>query len=254
MHSNELLNTSRCDDCAVSAACLGTLASEAREKGCFGLQVVERGEHVYSVGDLSNCVYVLRRGALKTYVVSADGDEQILAFHSAGDLIGFDALSGGRQTRNTVALSHAEVCRLPIEHLNGGGDVGGVLHNRMLEGLNREIQRLQSMLKLDRLTAEQRICFFLVSQARRQGSDGGRYRVNLVMTRSEIGCFLDLATETVSRMFTRLQNLGLISVERHVVELLKLSELQDMARSTSSAGPTISHFRKPAVTESRIAA
>lgn len=229
-----LQQTTTCCDCNACNDCLG---KRFRDIACgSGNNAVSRlasGQHLFRAGDAVTGVYVLRSGALKTYVTSADGEEQILAFHSAGDIIGLDSMGGGRHSRSTVTLSAAEVCRLPVEALSEACARDRVLQQGLLEGMSREIQRLQSMLRLERMTADQRIAFFLLSQARRQlrGSRAVTARtVQLPMSRGEIGRFLDLATETVSRCLTRLQAGGSIRISRNDIELLDPIALQEVAQ------------------------
>lgn len=225
----------RCSGCSTRESCLGGLNAA----GICGFsdssgRDVERGQHLFRAGEAIRCVFVLRSGAVKTYVTAASGDEQILGFYSPGDVIGYDSLSASKQSRNAVALVPSEVCRIPLESLVQNCTRSADLLNRLLAGMGQEIQRLQGMLKMERLTAEQRIALFLLNQARRQGrtegSDGG-YVLQLAMTRGEIGRFLDLATETVSRTLTRLKDAGLIQIDRGSIRLLKPTALQRIVQS-----------------------
>jgi CRP/FNR family transcriptional regulator len=224
-----------CGDCRTSGSCLGKLFSScATGGGCSAITHVAAGHHLFRSGDAVACVFVLRSGALKTYVNSADGEEQILAFHSPGDVVGVEGIATGRHTRNTVALSRSEVCRVPIEALIQASGRNSALQASLLDSMGREIQRLQGMLRLERMTAEQRIAFFLINQARRQArgsSVDSRRVVQLAMSRGEIGRFLDLATETVSRCLTRLQNAGMIRISRNEIELLNVSAMQRLTQS-----------------------
>jgi CRP/FNR family transcriptional regulator len=231
----------RCDDCSTrSNSCLGWLysAGGCDPSGHIGSSVLERGQHLFHSGDPVTSVYILRSGALKTYVTSPDGEEQILAFFSPGDVVGLDGLADGHHSRNTIALEATEVCRVPVERLLQSCSRDAELQGRLLEGMGREIQRLQGMLKLERLTAEQRVVYFLLNQARRQARPDTQDTVcvvHLAMSRGEIGRFLDLATETVSRCLTRLQNLGLIAINRNEIELVDVRKMQRLGQQQSAA-------------------
>jgi len=236
------ITINRCEDCVTrSNSCVGWLysAGGCEPSGNVGSTLLERGQHLFHSGDPVTSVYILRSGALKTYVTSPDGEEQILAFFSAGDVVGLDGLADGHHSRNTIALIATEVCRIPVERLMQSCSRNPELQGRLLEGMGREIQRLQGMLRLERLTAEQRVVYFLLNQARRQArtdSHDSRCIVRLAMSRGEIGRFLDLATETVSRCLTRLQTLGLIAINRNEIELLDVRRLQRMAQAPSGEG------------------
>ncbi|MCK9193298.1 MAG: cyclic nucleotide-binding domain-containing protein [Nevskia sp.] len=225
----------RCAGCSTRESCLGGL----KAAGVCGFsdssgRSVERGQHLFRAGEAIHCVFVLRSGAIKTYVTAASGDEQILGFYSPGDVIGYDSISAGKHSRNAVALVPAEVCRIPLESLVQSCAQSADLLNRLLAGMGQEIQRLQGMLKMERLTAEQRIALFLLNQARRQGrteGSAGGYVLQLAMTRGEIGRFLDLATETVSRTLTRLKEAGLIQIDRSGIRLLNPTALHRIVQS-----------------------
>jgi len=234
-------DSTRCAACTTRDTCLGgTTSSGACGFGDSSVRELSRGQHLFRVGEGVNCVYMLRSGAVKTYLMTASGDEQILGFFSPGDIIGFDSLAVGKHGRNAVALVGSEVCRIPLESLlqDCGRDRG--LLTRLLSGMGQEIQRLQAMLKMERLTAEQRIALFLINQARRQSRGEGvslNRSVQLTMTRGEIGRFLDLATETVSRTLTKLKDAGLIAIERNSVEFRDLAALQRMAQGQNDFVP-----------------
>lgn len=229
-----------CSSCNSCNDCLGRRFSDvARASGACGVSRMGTGQHLFRAGDAVACVYVLRSGSLKAYLTTPEGEEQILAFFSPGDVIGLEAIAGGRHARHCVSLSAVEVCRVPVESLIEACGRDRALHASLLDGMGREIQRLQSMLRLERLSAEQRMASFLLSQARRQsraaGGEGKR-TVQLAMTRGEIGRFLDLATETVSRCLTRLQSAGAIRISRNEIELLDAAGLQRLVQAPASEG------------------
>jgi CRP/FNR family transcriptional regulator len=222
-----------CLNCQSSRACLGRQFGEAAQGACASSVTLKADQHLFRTGDTAHSIYMLRSGALKAYVTSPDGEEQILAFYSPGDVIGLESMSEGRRSRNVVTLSAAEVCRVPVEALLTACGRSENLQTTLIDGMGREIQRLQGMLRLERMTAERRIALFLLNQARRQARDGEpqmRRVVNLPMSRGEIGRFLDLATETVSRCLTRLQASGAIRISRNDIELLDVPALQGLTQ------------------------
>jgi CRP/FNR family transcriptional regulator len=213
---------------------MGTELNSSAPNRCARLL---RGEHIFRSGDRAPYVYMVRKGAVKTYILSTDGEEQIISFLSPGDIAGIDTFGHTSQTRNAMALEDSEVCRLPLDNLVNACTRNPGLHSRIMDAVSREVHRLQSMLKMERMTAEQRIAMFLLNQARRQAGQGHDLPlVHLAMTRGDIGRFLDLAVETVSRNLTRLQSLGYILVDRNTIELLDSERLQQLARGRPAAG------------------
>ncbi len=227
-----------CSSCNACNDCIGRRFSElARASGACAVTRMNLGQHLFRAGDAVACVYVLRSGSLKGYLTTPEGEEQILAFYSAGDVIGLEAIAGGRHGRHCVTLSAVEVCRVPVDALIEACGRDRSLHANLLDGMGREIQRLQSMLRMERLNADQRLASFLLSQARRQlraGGVEGKRTVQLAMTRGEIGRFLDLATETVSRCLTRLQAAGSIRISRNEIELVDAAALQRLVQTPAS--------------------
>jgi CRP/FNR family transcriptional regulator len=221
----------RCPSRPVGEPCHDSqLTNLAMVRGTSNLWVV-RGDHVFREHDRLRYIYILRRGVLKCYTISVDGEEQVLAFLSPGDVAGIEALGGGLQTSNAVALTDSELRRLPVADLAHPYSHNPALHGMALDASSREIQRLQSMLKMTRLPAEQRIATFLLNQALRLGNQAEpTLAFSLFMTRGDIGRFLGLAVETVSRMFTRLQAVGCIIIDHNMVELVDIDRLREAAR------------------------
>ena len=223
-----------CNDCSGPKNCLGRQYCAHGPENQVVRSSLQAGQTLFRTGDSVNGIYVLKSGALKSYVTTADGEEQILAFYSPGDVVGYDGITGGRHSRNIVALSPAVICRMPTESLVSACGFGNGIQESLLDGMGREILRLQGMLRLERLSADQKMVLFLLNQARRQGKSGdadGATVVSLPMSRGEIGRFLDLATETVSRCLTRLQASGHIRINRNEIELLDSAGLQQLSRA-----------------------
>jgi CRP/FNR family transcriptional regulator len=227
-----------CLNCEGSRSCLGRQFGEAGEGACASSVSLKADQHLFRTGDNAHSIYMLRSGALKAYVTSPDGEEQILAFYSPGDVIGLESMADGRRSRNVVTLAASEVCRVPVDTLAQACGRSSDLQSTLVEGMGREIQRLQGMLRLERMPADRRIALFLLNQARRQGRDTeqqGRRVVSLPMSRGEIGRFLDLATETVSRCLTRLQASGAIRISRNDIELLDIKALQGLTQPAAAS-------------------
>ena len=178
---------------------------------------VRRGEALFREGDPCRGIPVVRSGTFKTVIPGPDGHEQVTGFQLAGDVLGLDGLAHGRHASRAIALEDSEVVVLPYEA--GQRDPQGVGH-LLPQLIGRELVRKQKLtLLLACMSAEQRLASFLLNLSRRlqaRGYSAGEF--HLRMSRGEIGSYLGLNLETVSRTFSLLQQRGVIGVDaRHVV-------------------------------------
>src|SRR5690606_20822302 len=188
------------------------------------------GEHLYRVGDDFKALYAVRSGFLKTYIIDSAGREQVLGFHLPGELVGLDAIYPARHQCNAVALDTATVCRMPYEQLADLAVKIPSLQRQMFRLLSKDIH-IGQILSGD-FTAEERVSSFLLGMStrlRQRGYSATHFR--LAMPRRDIANYLRLATETVSRVFKRFQDEGLIEVERREVQLLDVPGLQRLCRA-----------------------
>ncbi|TXH03572.1 MAG: cyclic nucleotide-binding domain-containing protein [Nevskiaceae bacterium] len=187
---------------------------------------LERGDLLFRSGDNAGALFVVRSGAVKTCRLGEDGSEQILGFYLPGEIVGFDAITQGRYVADAMALKATQLCRIACQPAASASGDGSLLPERLMTGFGQEVQRLQNLLVLERCSAEQRLARFLLQMADKQARLGRSSRyVSLPMARGDIGRFLHLATETVSRMFTRLAGLGWIRIEGSGVEILDAAAL-----------------------------
>lgn len=188
------------------------------------------GEHLYRVGAAFEALYAVRSGYLKTYIVDSSGREQVLGFHLPGELVGLDAIYPARHQCNAVALDTATVCRMPYDQLSDLAARIPSLQRQMFRLLSRDIH-IGHVLSGD-FTAEERIASFLLGMSARLRQRGySATHFILAMPRRDIANYLRLATETVSRVFKRFQDEGLIAVERRDVRLLDVPGLEKICRS-----------------------
>ncbi|MGD8575010.1 MAG: helix-turn-helix domain-containing protein, partial [Gammaproteobacteria bacterium] len=190
---------------------------------------------LFRAGDDFSSIYMVRSGCVKSYMISEDGEEQIVAFHRPGEIVGMDSVGRKGYVCSAVSLQTSSICRIPCAMiLNGKSDPTSQV--RLIMEMAGEIQRLERMLTVERKTAEQRIAEFLLDQSSHNESRGYSPReFNLAMSRKDIGKFTDLATETVSRAFGRLQQLGLIAAERSTIEIIDLDRLRRLANQPAEA-------------------
>ena len=242
---------SLCGACPRTTKCLGHLIEA---EICHTAPHFARGEHLFQAGDAVEFLYVIRKGAVKSYRVTADGQEQIVGFHGAGDVVGVDSLAVPEFQGNAVAIQDTEVCRLPASSIRRRMAESDSFRLAVLGDLGREIQRLHRLLHLERCTAEQRVAAFLLNQLRKHGAEGAKPRVELPMSRAEIGSFLDLATETVSRMFTRLHERGVLRVVPGAAEIVDAGALGKSAQGGAAEARPVRFISRPAGYEARVAA
>jgi len=205
-----------CHECLRKSRCLGgALAGESAEAAAdAGVTrgVLSRGEHLFRIGDAADAIYVVRSGATKSYVVSSEGDEEILGFQLSDDAAGLDAIGSNTYRSSTKALSRSWLCRLPMASVRKKLAESDNFREHLLGSIGQEFARLHGMLHRERCTAEQRVASFLLKhlQEKEQERQTRVDEVELPMSRSDLARYLDLATETVSRVFTRLQGKNLL--------------------------------------------
>lgn len=224
-----------CSTCGLRQLCLplGLDPSELRRIDALitSRRHLSAGQHLYRQHDPFKALYAVRDGFLKTYDLSNDGGEQINGFHMSGELIGLDAISAERHVCNAVALENCEICIIPFERLET------LLHE--IPSLMRQFHRLMSheiatdhgmMMLLGTLSAERKLAVFLLDLSRRLRARGFSPTVfRLSMSREEIGNYLGLKLETVSRTFSKLQEETLIVVNRRNLTIRDLPGLEQLA-------------------------
>jgi CRP/FNR family transcriptional regulator, anaerobic regulatory protein len=223
-----------CSTCAFSAACL----EQGYDKGRLGeLHVLvahvgpyHEGDHIFREGDAFGAIAAVRAGTVKTYVNDSEGREQVQGFFLPGEVIGLSAISHARYPCNAVALDSVMLCRFSF-------DTMAALAGRM-PGLQQHLFRLLSedigkaALLAGNYTADERMAAFLVSLSRRYEARGfSATRFRLTMSRTDIANYLRLASESVSRGFRRLQDEGIVHVERREIEVLDMDKLEALARA-----------------------
>jgi len=224
-----------CKDCRLRQFCLAAdLNSE--ELGMFERitqhrRSLERGAQVFHSGDTFNTLYMVRTGSLKTYALTPDGREQITGFYLPGDLIGLDAMGSGVHGSGAEALETTSLCAIPFNRLSSMKSES--IQQRLLTLASEQIQnRDQHITLLGKESADQRLASLLVHLADRFKTLGySAQQFNLSMSRADIGNYLSLAIETVSRLFAKLRNSGLIEVDRRQLLINNLDELRNFAAS-----------------------
>lgn len=188
------------------------------------------GDYLYRSGDRFKSLHAIRSGSFKTRVLHEDGREQVTGFLMAGEIIGLDAISTDAHTCEALAMEDSEVCELPYAKLAELSREIPSLQRHLHKIMSREIVRDQGiMLLLGSMRAEERLAAFLLNMSQRNAIHGmSATQLRLRMSRLEIGSYLGLKLETVSRAFSHFQDEGLIQVKARAVEILALPKLREM--------------------------
>jgi len=200
-------------------------------------RLFKRGEVLFRVGGEFANVYAIRSGSVKTYISTDDGRLQITGFHVPGELLGLNAIDERRYGCEAVALETTSACEISADCFEELARQVPSVHYQMLRMMSREIRHNQElMLLLGKKNAEERLATFLLSLSRRFAMRNySPTQFNLSMSRGDIGNYLGIAEETVSRVFTRFQDEGVIGGERRHIILNDLGRLSSLAREPHPA-------------------
>ena len=224
----------RCSTCNLREICLpcginGT-ESELFEEMVYTRKRVRRGDALYHAGGEFDSLYAVRSGFFKSSVVLEDGRDQVTGFHMAGEILGMDGIGTGSHAVDTTALEDSEVCVIPYARL-----AEPALQRQLQKVMSRELVRDQGvMMLLGTMRAEERLAAFLLNLSQRFVARGfSQHEFHLRMTREEIGSYLGLSLETVSRLFSRFQDEDLITVQQKHIRILDIPGLKAVVVRTA---------------------
>lgn len=227
----------RCEDCGLYGICLvaglGDEASTLLDRLVGRRQPVPRGAVLFAHGQTFDGVYAVKHGSFKTTVPMAEGGEQVVGFHFPGELLGLEAIKAGRHHFTAQALESASVCKLRFDDLQALGKRLPDFQYQLIQAMSEQVLAAQSLSELTgKQGSEERLAAFLVNLSNRLRMRGLHSTdLRLSMSRQDIGSFLGLAMETVSRLFTRFQEEGLLDVQRKRIRILDLPRLTMVANS-----------------------
>ncbi len=231
-----------CQDCSISQLCIPFTLNEHELDQLDNIierkKPIQKGQTLFKAGDELKSLYAIRSGTIKSYTITEQGDEQITGFHLAGDLVGFDAIGTGHHPSFAQALETSMVCEIPFETLD---DLSGKMPNlrqQMMRLMSGEIKGDQDMiLLLSKKNAEERLAAFIYNLSRRFAQRGFSPReFRLTMTRGDIGNYLGLTVETISRLLGRFQKSGMLAVKGKYITIENgdiLAELAGHARNVA---------------------
>ena len=189
---------------------------------------VKRGTPLFRNGERFTSLYAIRTGFFKTCVATEDGRDQVTGFQMTGEIIGLDGIVNDHHTCDAVALEDAEVCVMPFERIEDLSREVTSLQHHVHKIMSREIVREHGvMLLLGSMRAEERLAAFLLNLVQRLHARGfSQSELVLRMTRDEIGSYLGLKLETVSRTFSKFVEEGLVEVKQRYVRILNADGLK----------------------------
>jgi CRP/FNR family transcriptional regulator, anaerobic regulatory protein len=212
-----------CSSCALRALCLpcGIKGADAKsvDELVYTRKRIRRGESLYRAGASFKSLYAVRSGFLKSYAITDDGREQVTGFQMAGEMVGLDGIETDTHNLNVEAIEDTVVCVIPFARLEQLASRVPELQRQLHRMMSREIVRDQGvMMLLGTMQADERVAAFLLNLSQRFAARGyAAAEFLLRMTREEIGSYLGLKLETVSRVFSKLQKSRLIDIQnKHV--------------------------------------
>ena len=196
---------------------------------------VKRGSTLFRTGEKFTSLFAIRTGFFKTSVVSEDGKDQVTGFQMAGEIIGLDGIVNDHHTCEAVALEDAEVCIMPFDRVEELSREVVSLQRHVHKIMSREIVREHGvMLLLGSMRAEERLAAFLLNLVQRLNARGfSQTELVLRMTREEIGSYLGLKLETVSRTFSKFVDDGIVEVKQRHIRILNAEMLKDIVNPKS---------------------
>ena len=221
-----------CSSCNLRELCLPVGMSNDQMMRLDSLvttrRTVGRGDTLFRSGDDFQSLYAVRTGFFKTCVSSEDGRDQVTGFQMAGELLGLDGIGTDSHTCDAVALEDSQVCIIPFHQLEDLSREVTDLQRQFHRIMSREIVRDHGvMLLLGSMRAEERLAAFLLNLTQRLQHRGfSSSEVILRMTREEIGSYLGLKLETVSRTFSKFQDEGFLEVKQRQIRIVDADGLQ----------------------------
>jgi len=228
---NAPMNIHTCGNCGLATMCLPLALTQPEMTQLDGIikksAPYRRGESIFRQGDAFTSIYAVRAGMVKSTVINARGEEQITGFYFPGELVGLNSLHEDFYSGTSIALETVSVCEIPFVKLDELSASLPELRRQLMRQMSQEISDEQNMmLVLAKTSAEEKLGNFLIRLSlrfKRLGFSATQFR--LTMSRVDIGNYLGLAVETVSRTFTKLQHRGVIKVEGKEVAILDMEGL-----------------------------
>ncbi|MBK8186005.1 MAG: fumarate/nitrate reduction transcriptional regulator Fnr [Cellvibrio sp.] len=192
---------------------------------------LQKGDYLYRANDPFDSVFAVRSGAVKALTISDKGEEQVTGFYLPGEVVGLDGISENRYTNSVIALETSSICEIPFHRMEELSLKIPNLQRHFFQLMSREITQDQQMIiLLSKSSAEERIASLLLSISNRNNRRQlSATAFRLPMSRTDIGNFLGLTIETVSRIFSRLQQQQIIEADKKEIRIINIEELHKTA-------------------------
>lgn len=232
-----MIKPNNCQSCRMSVLCLPLalrtsdldLLDSAIQRG----KPMQKNQSVFYAGDKFTSVYAIRSGAVKSYCITDDGTEQVTGFYLPGEVFGWDGIANGKHSNHAVVLETSALCEIPFAQFERLSATMPMLQQHFMRLMSKEISTDQALITLlSKNSAEERVASLLISLSKRLKSQHlSATKFRLPMSRADIGNYLGLTVETVSRVFSRFQNFDLIYCERKEIEIINLQRLSSLAHN-----------------------
>lgn len=229
-HHNTLVDS--CSTCVRQKHCIVCkIKNSSPSLKTIHSQLVRVNDPLFRVGDKLESLYVIKSGSIKTFITNQAGEEQILNFHGPGDILGLDGLPFNQHTSTSLSLETSSVCAVPMYKLEEVFEQ--LLPHWLIEfAMNKLKQESKNINLLGKKNANTRIAAFLLKLSENNKMLGcSDSEFDLSMSRDDIGNYLGLASETVSRTLTHMRNKGCVKLDRRHVTIVDTQHLHTLAES-----------------------
>lgn len=226
--------STHCSTCMMGSVCLpvGMPLSEVAKLDELVKERlrVEKGQPLFQHGTALDALFALRTGSIKTQIIEASGQQQITGFYLPGEIVGLDGMLDGIHSSTAIAMEDSEVCIVKLEDIDEISRYVPSLQHQVRRLMSKEIARShQVLLALGSMRSEQRLAAFLINLSQRLAALGYSSTDFIIrMSREEIGNYLGLTLETVSRLFSRFAREGVIRVNQREVKILDMAALNEL--------------------------
>ena len=189
---------------------------------------LHKGDHIYRQRDIFLSIFAVRSGSIKSYSIDEEGDERVTGFYFPGEVLGMDGIGQNHHASSAVAMETSSVCQIPFDHLGELSQSIPSLQQNCFQLMSQEIVEDRRLLALlSKRHADQRVATFLLTMSARKVRNRLSGKIfRLPMSRGDMGNYLGLTVETISRVFNRLQKQQMLLVNNKEITILDIEALR----------------------------